>query len=134
MCNCDKERYDLSLYATTASLWAHLIAEKDKFVNPEYVFTKQVGSVHIIIACSHAVSLSLFLSPGHLPHHQHPQTPPMGGVFSSLRLHNVHPEGRETGGGQYNRPLPLCYCKTMQNFTLVETCNLCGLVISVFEK
>ena len=52
MCNCDKERYDLSLYATTASLWAHLIAEKDKFINLEYTFTEQVHN--IIIGCIHS--------------------------------------------------------------------------------
>ena len=52
MCNCDKERYDLSLYATTASLWAHLIAEKDKFINLEYTFTEQVRN--IIIGCIHS--------------------------------------------------------------------------------
>lgn len=67
MCNCDKERYDLSLYATTASLWAHLIAEKERFINPEYVFTKQVGSTHTHNHVNYhtlvlLLSLSLFLS------------------------------------------------------------------------
>ena len=48
LCNCDKERHKLSLYATTASIWAHLMAEKDKLINPEYVPSKQV-LVYIIM-------------------------------------------------------------------------------------
>lgn len=39
LCNCDKERHDMSLYARTTSLWAHLSAIRESLVNHSYVET-----------------------------------------------------------------------------------------------
>ena len=47
LCNCDKERHNLSLYATTTSIWAHLLAEKEKYINPDFVWSKQVQCMYV---------------------------------------------------------------------------------------
>lgn len=43
LCNCDKERHDLSLYARSPSLWAHLMADSEALTNPDYSPNKQVS-------------------------------------------------------------------------------------------
>lgn len=43
LCNCDRERHDLSLYARSPSLWAHLMADRDPLLNQEYSSSKQVS-------------------------------------------------------------------------------------------
>ena len=42
LCNCDKERHDLVMYARTISLWAHIEAEREKFLNPDYCVSIEV--------------------------------------------------------------------------------------------
>jgi len=42
LCNCDRERHDLVLYARTVSVWAHIMAEREKFLNPDYSMTTDV--------------------------------------------------------------------------------------------
>ena len=45
LCNCDKERHDISLYARSPSLWAHLMADKEPLLNPDFSPKTQVSSL-----------------------------------------------------------------------------------------
>ena len=58
LCNCDKERHDLSLYARTPSLWAHLSAMSESFTNSSYVETHKVSI--LIIICVHMCDTCMF--------------------------------------------------------------------------
>lgn len=40
--NNDKERHDKSVVVNTLSLWAHIIAERGKMLNPQYHLLKEV--------------------------------------------------------------------------------------------
>ena len=61
LCNCDKERHDLSLYARSPSLWAHLMADKDALLNHNYFPNRQVrrqcalANGNHLYACMHLI-------------------------------------------------------------------------------
>ncbi|CAI8000495.1 Myotubularin-related protein 1 [Geodia barretti] len=42
LCNCDRERHNLSLYATTLSLWAHIDTDLHSMLNSDFTETKKV--------------------------------------------------------------------------------------------
>ena len=73
LCNCDKERHGLSLYARSPSLWAHLMADKDVLTNQEYEMNRQVCMC--VCTCAHRyLHMSVLLV--HSVMNTPPQPPP----------------------------------------------------------